>query len=237
MHTLDILIPAYNEGPNIVTTLELLRRNVKTPSRALICYDFEEDDTLAALRGYRPEGFEVVLVKNRGTGVHAAVRSGFQASTAPAVLVFPADDHQNAGMIDQMVRRFDEGCDVVVSSRLMPGGRMEGYPALKRVLVRTCAWTLRRLAGLPTHDPTNGFRLFSRRLLQAVELESSQGFTYSIELLVKCHRLGWKIGEVPEQWVQRQAGSSKFRLLKWLPAYLRWYGYAFATTYLRTSHP
>jgi dolichol-phosphate mannosyltransferase len=49
---------------------------------------------------------------------------------------------------------------------------------------------------------------------------------------VKCHRLGWPIGEVPIEWYERTAGQSRFRVLKWLPKYLRWYFYAFATTWL-----
>ena len=50
---------------------------------------------------------------------------------------------------------------------------------------------------------------------------------------MKAHRLGWTIGEVPVRWFERQHGASRFRVLKWLPAYLRWYCYAFATTLLR----
>ena len=75
-------------------------------------------------------------------------------------------------------------------------------------------------------------RLFSRRLIEQVKIESTTGFCYSIELLVKCHRLGWPIGEIPFVWYQRAAGRSRFRVLKWLPKYLRWYFYAFATTWL-----
>jgi hypothetical protein len=66
-----------------------------------------------------------------------------------------------------------------------------------------------------------------------IAVESDRGFCYSIELLVKCHRLGWQIGEVPANWFERTSGSSRFQVLRWLPAYLRWYAYAFATTYLR----
>jgi hypothetical protein len=50
---------------------------------------------------------------------------------------------------------------------------------------------------------------------------------------VKVHRLGWKVAEVPVQWFERRHGPSRFRVLYWLPAYLRWYVYAFATTWLR----
>ena len=56
------------------------------------------------------------------------------------------------------------------------------------------------------------------------------GFAYSIELLVKAHRLGWRIGEVPAAWLERRAGKSRFQVLKWVPQYLKWFCYAFATT-------
>ena len=47
------------------------------------------------------------------------------------------------------------------------------------------------------------------------------------------HRLGWRIGEVPARWFERAHGASRFQVIKWLPDYLRWYRYAFATSYLR----
>ena len=112
---------------------------------------------------------------------------------------------------------------------------MQGCPWLKAVLVRTAAFTLHYIAALPTRDPTSGFRMFSRRVIDQIDIESDQGFCYSIELLVKAHRLGWRVGEVPALWFERQHGASRFRVLKWLPAYLRWYRYAFATTFLRRS--
>src|SRR5437868_915459 len=96
MAELDIVIPVYNERENIVRVLDSLDRHVKTPFRVLICYDQDEDDTLPALSNYHPQHFDVVLVKNRGKGAFGAVVSGFAASTAPAVLVFPADDDYNA---------------------------------------------------------------------------------------------------------------------------------------------
>ena len=136
-------------------------------------------------------------------------------------------------MLDAMVALARGGCDIVCASRFMPGGAMVGCPPLKAALVRTANFTLRHLARLPTTDASNGFRMFSRRVIERIAVESDQGFCYSIELLVKAHRLGWTIGEVPVRWFERQHGASRFRVLKWLPAYLRWYGYAFATTFLR----
>jgi dolichol-phosphate mannosyltransferase len=109
---------------------------------------------------------------------------------------------------------------------------MEGAPWFKAALVRVSAFTLYHVARLPTHDPSNGLRMFSRRVIEQIPIEASLGFCFSIELLVKCHRLKWPINEAPSQWHERTAGQSRFRVLHWLPGYLRWYFYAFATTYL-----
>jgi len=155
--------------------------------------------------------------------------TGFEESTAPAVLVFPGDDDYNAPRVDSMVELLRSGCEIVAASRFMPGGCMRGCPWLKAVLVRASAFVLYHLARVPTHDPSNGFRLFSRRVLATLPIESTMGFTYSLELLAKCHRLGWKIGEVPVAWYERQRGARRFRLLQWSPRYLVWFFYCFAT--------
>lgn len=232
---LDIVIPVYNEGANILRTLGGLVRELKTPARVLICYDREDDDTLPAIKNNRDRlaGLQIDFVRNAGRGAHGAVMTGFAQSTAPYVLVFPADDDYNSGMLDSMVAKADQGNDIVCASRFMKGGSMKGCPWLKAVLVRAANFTLHHIARIPTHDASNGFRLFSRRTVKTVAIESDAGFCYSIELLVKCHRLGWPIGEVPARWIERTQGQSRFRVLRWLPAYLRWYAYAFETTYLR----
>jgi dolichol-phosphate mannosyltransferase len=232
---LDIVIPVYNEGRNIVPTLAALARALTPPARVLICYDHPADDTLPAIRA-NPQahaGLPIEFVRNAGRGAHGAVMTGFAASTAPFVLMYAADDDYNAAMVDRMVAMAKGGCDVVCPSRFMPGGGMAGAPLLKAALLRAANFTLHYLARLPTRDASNGFRLFSRRVIDRIAVESDQGFCYSIELLVKAHRLGWTIGEVPVQWFERQHGESRFRVLHWLPAYLRWYLYAFATTWLR----
>jgi dolichol-phosphate mannosyltransferase len=232
---LDIVIPVYNEGSNILATLAALARELKTPARVLICYDRPDDDTLPAIRGnpQTHEGLPVEFVRNPGRGAHAAVMAGFAAGAAPMVLVYPADDDYNAAIVDRMAARAAEGYDVVCASRFMPGGSMVGCRLLKAVLVRAANFTLYNVARLPTRDASNGLRMFSRRVVDQIKVESDQGFCYSIELLVKAHRLRWRISEIPAQWIERRQGQSRFRVLKWLPAYLRWYFYAFATTFLR----
>ena len=110
---------------------------------------------------------------------------------------------------------------------------MSGGPFLKSLLVKVASFTLRWFVGIPVSDATYGLRLFSKKILDTLEIESTEGFTYAIEFLVKCHRLRWGIAEVPARWLRREKGKSRFNLKKWLPHYARWFFYALATTYLR----
>ena len=229
----DIVVPVYNEGPNIVGVLDSLKAALQFNVRVLICYDREDDDTLVALRGYDPRPLELVLVRNRGHGALGAVLTGFAESRAPCVITFPADDDYNAPRLNDLIRRFQDGCEIVAASRFMRGGRMTGCPLLKAVLVRSAALFMWHVAAVPTHDASNGLRLFSRRVITQIPIESKIGFAYSIELLVKAHRLRWPVAEVPFHWQERKSGQSRFRTLRWLPQYTKWLFYALATTYLR----
>jgi hypothetical protein len=83
---------------------------------------------------------------------------------------------------------------------------------------------LRLLSGIATSDPTNNFKLYSHRLLSHVTIESTGGFEVALELTVKAFRGGFPIAEIPTVWTGRTAGKSNFKLVKWLPKYLRWYG-------------
>ena len=140
-----------------------------------------------------------------------------------------ADDDYNAGLIDEMTELFRRGSEIVCASRFMKGGSMIGCPWPKSWLVRLVYFSLYYFSGLPSRDSTNAFRLFSRRLLNEVKIESTEGFAYSLELLAKCHRLNWKVTEIPAQWFERIKGTSRFQVFKWAPAYLRWYFYTFAS--------
>ncbi|MEK7479494.1 MAG: glycosyltransferase family 2 protein [Patescibacteria group bacterium] len=230
---LDVVMPVYNEGENIGDALRALKKYVKAPIRVCIVYDFDEDNTLPAVRNMEDLGFEIKLVKNRTKGAHEAIMTGFEASDGEAVVIYPADESYNAGIIDPMYEKFKEGNELVVASRFMKGGGMKGGPRIKSILVIVASKILKWFVGLPASDATYGMRLMSKKLLDAVEIESTAGWTYALELLVKCHRLRWRVGEVPAKWYRREKGTSRFNLKKWLPLYLRWFFYALQTTYLR----
>ena len=130
---------------------------------------------------------------------------------------------------------FKENNDIVVASRFIKGGSMKGCPIVKSILVRLASSSLYALSSIPVRDASNGFRLFSRKLLNTVNIESKVGFAYSLELLSKCNRLKFGIHEIPAQWEERSEGSSRFKIIKWLPEYFRWYLYGLGTTWLKKS--
>ena len=122
-----------------------------------------------------------------------------------------------------MVAMAKGGADVVSASRYMRGGHQIGGPLLKRLMSRTAGLTLHWFGGVATHDPTNNFKLYSRRLLDDTPIESEAGFELALELTVKATLAGRRVAEVPTTWRDRTAGESNFKLRKWLPHYLRWY--------------
>ncbi len=65
--------------------------------------------------------------------------------------------------------------------------------------------------------------MYRASLLREIPVESRGGFELSLELTVKAHVLGYRIAEVPSVWRDRVGGESKFKLVAWLPSYLRWY--------------
>jgi dolichol-phosphate mannosyltransferase len=99
-------------------------------------------------------------------------------------------------------------------------------------LSRTAGLTLHRLGGVATHDPTSNFKLYSRRFLDSVVIESKAGFELALELTVKATIAGGRVAEVPTTWRDRTAGSSNFRMRSWLPQYLRWYAVAMRSHWL-----
>jgi hypothetical protein len=119
-----------------------------------------------------------------------------------------------------------QGYDIVCGSRYMRGGRQIGGPFFKKLLSRTAGISLKYLAGLSVHDVTNSFKLYRKSMLNKIDIQSEDGFEIGIEITVKAHFAGYKITELPCIWTYRQAGQSRFKILKWIPKYLRWYFFA-----------
>ena len=219
------MIPVYNEGENVVSTLRgVVESTHMRPLEVLVVHDFDEDTTVPVVKRLQAEIPELRLHRNTlGRGVLNAMKSGLRAARAAYVVVTMGDGSDDAKDIDPMYELARAGADVVAGSRYMRGGHQLGGPLLKRTMSRTAGLSLHWLGGVPIHDATSNFRLYSKRLLNQVTIESTGGFELGIELTVKAHLLGMRVAEVPTTWRDRTAGQSRFRLWQWLPRYLKWY--------------
>lgn len=223
---LSIVMPVYNEGELITETIRRVETAVKAPHELLIVYDMDEDTTVPPVKALQKKYPQVKLVKNiYGRGALNALKTGLKIARGQAICVMMADLTDDPHVLNTMMNRFKQDYDVVAASRYMPGGRQVGGPVIKQLLSRIAGISLHFLVGLPTYDATNSFRLYSKKFLDKVKVESDGGFELAIELTVKAHFGGYKVTEVPTTWTYL-AKESRFYMKKWIPKYLKWYFWA-----------
>jgi len=223
---LGIIIPVYNEGLNIGDTINSIENKVRTPHRIYIVYDFDEDNTLPAIRPFIDDGLDITLIKNPVRGVISAIKTGLKEAEENYLLVTMADMSDDYTTVDKMHELMQLGYDVVCGSRYMSGGKQIGGPLLKKTLSRLAGISLKYLAGLPTHDATNSFKLYRKTMLDTMKIESIGGFEIGIEIVTKAHFAGYRVTEIPTVWTDRTLGKSRFKMYAWIPKYLKWYFYA-----------
>jgi len=226
---LNIVIPVFNEAENIKVVIKKIKEECTEPHIITVVYDEDEDTTVPVVRQIQKEMNNVFLLKNKyGCGVLNAIKTGFEESTTKYVIVTMADLSDPPAVINSMfIIAEKQNSDIVCASRYMKGGKQIGGPVIKGFMSRMAGLTLHFLAGIPTHDATNSFKLYRTSFLKQQTIESRGGFELGIELVVKAHVYGYKISETKTIWTDRVAGTSNFKLVKWLPGYLRWYFYAF----------
>jgi dolichol-phosphate mannosyltransferase len=223
---LVLVMPVYHEQDNIARSLAEIEAKVTTPHQTIVVYDDEDDPTLPVLERLKSVYPSVRTLKNDvGPGVLHAIKAGFFACPGEsAVVVVMADLADDLVVVDRMYALVASGeWDLVAGSRYMPLGTRSGGSLLKGSLSRFAGVSLHALAGLPTHDATNTFRMYRSSLLREIPIESRGGFELSLELTVKAFLRGYRVTEVPSTWRERTAGESRFKLIEWLPSYLRWY--------------
>jgi len=227
---LTIVIPVFNEGGTILKTLDEIHRCVTVSAQIMIVYDSEEDTTLPPVKQLSPDFTPPVrLLRNAyGHGALNAIKTGLEGSQTDLIIVTMADLSDPPEVINDLVQAAESsGAAIVCASRYMKGGRQIGGPKFKGFLSKAAGWILFHFAHLPTHDPTNSFKLYRKSFLKNNMIESTGGFELGIELVVKAFRSNQTVMEVPTVWRNRVEGKSNFKLWKWLPHYLRWFLYAF----------
>jgi glycosyltransferase involved in cell wall biosynthesis len=224
----SIVVTARDEGEPIVDALGRIGEAVSLPCEILVVCDSPDDTTVPWVKKCAETDQRVRLVLNSyGPGPARAIRAGFDAAAADVVVVTMADGCDDPQQIDQLTRLVERGVVVAAATRYSKGGQQVGGPLLKGLMSRLAGASLHVLARVGTWDPTNSFKAYDRKFVQEVGVHSDKGFEVGLELVAKARRLRQPVAEVPTIWLDRTFGTSHFKVAKWLPAYLRWYFFAF----------
>lgn len=209
-----VTLPTYNESgnlPSLVETLLKVSRNLEV----LVVDDNSPDGTWKMVRqmaGENPRIHLIHRVDERGRG-SAGVR-GFQAALAMGadlVVEMDADWSHNPRFLRSMLAA-TRRADVVIGSRLVPGGGETGRHGLRTLITQLANLYIRVIHGLAIRDCTSGYRVFRRWVLERIEWDRihSNGPAIVQEVLVSARALDARIKEVPILFEERRAGHSTF---------------------------
>ncbi len=208
------IIPTYNELESLPKTLGRLRAAVPD-SDVLIADDNSPDGTGELADRFAAEDPAVqVLHRTRKEGLGAAYIAGFTwgLDAGYDVLVeMDADGSHKPEQLPRLLTAIEEGADLVLGSRWVPGGEVINWP-LKRKLISLCgSFYSRVLLGVRIKDVTGGYRAFRRSTLEAIDLTKvdSVGYGFQVDMLWRVAQLGLNIVEVPITFVEREFGASK----------------------------
>lgn len=224
----SVIIPAYNEGEEIVPCLTRILEAVTLPCEIVVVVDMVEDTTLEVVAKWAIDEPRLrVAVNTYGRGPANAIRYGIETAAAPVAVVTMADGSDDPRQIDELTRLVERGVVVAAASRYMPGGQQVGGPLIKTALSRSAGRSLHLLARIGTRDATNSFKAYNTDFVREVGIDSRAGFEIGLELTAKAKRLGRPVAEIPTIWLERAVGVSNFKMASWIPEYLRWYRFAF----------
>lgn len=225
---MSVIIPAYNEGDNIIAGLDRIFEAITLDAEVLVIVDSLDDTTIPIVTTYSEKEPRLhFLVNDYGRGPAQAIRYGIDHANAETVVVTMSDGCDDPRQIDDLVRLVERGVVVAAASRYMPGGQQVGGPRFKGFLSRTAGSSLQLLTNAGTRDATNSFKAYSKHFVTDVGIDSRDGFEIGLELTAKARRMRLPVAEIPTIWLDRQFGESNFKLTQWIPKYLKWYWFAF----------
>jgi dolichol-phosphate mannosyltransferase len=208
-----IVLPAYNEAPNLAALFDGLRALREEPHaiepRVILVDDGSTDgtpETALAVAGSLP----VDVIRNpRNLGLAETFTRGMAAAAERAglgdvVVCMDADNSHVPGQILRMVREIREGRDVVIASRYRAGAVVRGVPPLRRVLSRGMSWLFRVVLPIEgVRDYSCGYRAYRAEFLQqAIAMQArapvvANGFACMVAMLIHLDRANAVFGEVP----------------------------------------
>ena len=211
-----VIIPTYNEKENIANIIDVVL-SLPHEFDVLIIDDNSPDGTAAIVKGLIKENPERIhLVERSGKlGLGTAYIAGFKWALErhyEYIIEMDADfSHNPNDLIPLRKACAEEGADLSVGSRYITGVNVVNWPMGRVVMSYYASAYVRIITGMSVRDTTAGFVCYSRRVLEAIELDKVEfkGYAFQIEMKFTAYKLGFKIKEVPIIFVNRVLGTSK----------------------------
>jgi len=154
-----------------------------------------------------------IIVRDSSPGFGSSLVDGSKKASGDIIIWTMADLSDDLNSIPKMIRKIEEGKDMVIASRNVSGGSRGDQNKLKAIGSTLFSRIARILFNLPVYDITNAFRAFRPELINQIKLENNN-FAISPEFAIKAHLAGYKLAEVPTTYSERKIGEAKTKLFK-----------------------
>jgi dolichol-phosphate mannosyltransferase len=212
-HTL-IVTPTYNERENLPVFVQKTLEVVPA-AHVLVVDDGSPDGTGALADRLAATDPRVrVMHRPRKLGLGTAYAQAFSQNLHAGYRYFiemDTDLSHDPKYLPEFLAAFEAGADVVVGSRNIPGGRVEGWGLGRHFVSKGGSLFSRLVLGIPVRDLTTGYKAYTRDALQAIDLGTleASGFGFQVETTYRAIQCRLKVVEVPIVFVDRQLGQSK----------------------------
>jgi dolichol-phosphate mannosyltransferase len=209
-----IVTPTYNEKDNLPRFVDAVR-SAWPEADLMVVDDNSPDGTGAIADGMAAKDDHVRVMHRAGKlGLGTAYIQAFQKGLAEGYDWFfemDADLSHDVKYLPAFRDALEGGADIVIGSRNIPGGGVEGWGLGRHFISKGGSLYSRTILGLGVKDLTSGYKAFSRRALEAIDIDSvhSNGYSFQIEMTYRALRKGMRVREVPIVFVDRMAGRSK----------------------------
>jgi dolichol-phosphate mannosyltransferase len=210
-----VCLPTYNERENLLRMIDALGPVLREGDRVLVIDDNSPDGTgeiAAALAAER--SFVDVLHRERKEGLGRAYIAGFHralADGAELVLEMDCDFSHDPADVPRLIEVAENGADLVLGSRYVPGGSTRNWGLVRRLISRGGSAYTTLFLHMGVKDPTGGFKCFRRTVLEQLDLDAvtPRGYAFQIELTYRAKQAGFKVVEIPITFLDRESGQSK----------------------------
>jgi len=211
-----VIIPTYNEKENIVKMIKMVFSLSKS-FHLLIVDDGSPDGTADLVKDMQTRFPQQLFLLERAgkQGLGTAYIAGFRWALDKGyefIYEMDADFSHNPADLERLYEACTlGGGDVAVGSRYTKGGKVKNWPWDRIFLSYGASLYVRLITWMPVKDPTAGFKCYSRKVLETIDLNKIKfvGYAFQIEMKFAAYTLGFKIKEVPITFVDRVEGVSK----------------------------